>query len=147
MLPYIQLQVRIFRRESNPYWLRWPSPDCIWRTAGTCSLLSGGTEIAVGVATNRKSNINCGPRPVKAEREPSQRDNTQTTKANSKTKQRKQTKHTKTKNKQKPTTKQHKRNKTENKTTTNSQQTTSRNAIPETLLGSRWDCMPDCNRL
>ena len=36
-------------RKSNPYWLRWPSPVCIWRSDGACSLLSGGTEIAVWV--------------------------------------------------------------------------------------------------
>ena len=31
-------------RKSNPFWRRWPSPDYIWRSDGTCSLLSGGTK-------------------------------------------------------------------------------------------------------
>ena len=44
-------------RKSNPYWLRWPSPDCIWRSDGTCSLLSGGTEIAVWVTVIREKRL------------------------------------------------------------------------------------------
>ena len=52
-------------RKSNPYWHRWPSPDYIWRTDGTCSLLSGGIEIAVWVTKEQRIS-NCGPKPVKA---------------------------------------------------------------------------------
>ena len=125
-------------RKSNPYWLRWPSPDCIWRTDGTCSLLSGGTEIAVWVAKNREHQL----RAKACESGNMAQSTRQHTNGTDRQPKHKQTKrHTHRKQQQK----QHQTNKTQKQRQTNRQQTNSRNAIPETQLGSRWDCMPDCN--
>ena len=87
-------------RKSNPYWHRWPRPDYIWRTDGTCSLLSGGIEIAVWVTKEQRIS-NCGPKPVKAGIWSRLHDNTQ---RNGQAATPKQTTHQRTANKNKQTT-------------------------------------------
>ena len=88
-------------------------------------------RIAVWVTASRKYS-DCGPKPVKAGiRHKRKRQNTnrkEQDKTNANKQDAPKAKHTKTAKPQKQ-----------------NQTTNSRNAIPETQLGSRWDCMPDSN--